>query len=237
VRVIAPAIDPLLPKNAPMALGDAPRAVAELGIDLGRPLMAQVARLDPWKDPIGVIDAFRVVKRSHPSVQLALVGAMEATDDPEAERIAAEVRAAANGDPDIHVLTDAAMIGPAQVGAVQLLAAVVLQKSLREGFGLTVSEALWKSTPVIGGRAGGIVLQVQDGVTGFLVDSPEEAADRSERLLADPAAARAMGAAGRAFVRERYLVTRLLADELALYREVIDRRPEATIPARAGSAA
>jgi len=111
---------------------------------------------------------------------------------------------------------------------VQLLASVALQKSIREGFGLTVSEALWKATPVVRGRAGGIVLQVLDGSTGYLVDSPDEAAERCTQLLDDPAEARAMGAAGRAFVRERFLITRLLADELTLYRDVLGadvRRP------------
>jgi trehalose synthase len=233
IRVIAPGIDPLLPKNAPIALGAAQKAVAGLGIDLARPLLAQIARLDPWKDPVGVIDAFRMVRRSHPGLQLALLGAMEAADDPEAARMADDVHAAAKGDPDIHVLTDPDVIGPKEVGAVQLLAAVVLQKSVREGFGLTVSEALWKSSPVIGGRAGGIVLQIQDGATGFLVDSPEQAAERSAQLLSDPAAGRAMGAAGRAFVRERYLITRLLADEVALYREV-SGAPQPASSARVG---
>jgi trehalose synthase len=225
VRIIAPAIDPLLPKNRPMPLGDARQAVARLGIDLGRPLLAQVSRLDPWKDPIGVIEAFRMVRELHPGTQLALLGAMEAADDPEAERIAADVRTVAGGDPDIHVITDPAVIGPAEVGAVQLLADVILQKSVREGFGLTVAEALWKSTPVVGGRAGGIVLQVQDGTNGFLVDSPAEAAERCTWLLSNPSEARAMGAAGRAWVRDRFLVTRLLADELALYAEVMAASP------------
>lgn len=227
VRIIAPAIDPLLPKNRPMPLGDARRTVARLGIDLGRPLLAQVSRLDPWKDPIGVIEAYRAVRAVHPGTQLALLGAIEAADDPEAERIATDVRAAAGDDPDIHVITDPAVIGPAEVGGVQLVADVILQKSVREGFGLTVSEALWKSTPVVGGRVGGIVLQIQDGTSGFLVDSPAEAAERCSWLLDHPADARAMGAAGRAHVRDRFLVTRLLADELALYAEVM-----AAVPAR-----
>jgi trehalose synthase len=224
VHVIPPAIDPLLVKNRPMDRADARRTIAELGIDPGRPLLAQVSRLDPWKDPIGVIEAFRRVRDDHPGTQLALLGAIEAADDPEAARMATEVRGAAGADPDIHVITDPMIIGPAEVGAVQLAADVVLQKSLREGFGLTVAEALWKGTPVVGGRAGGIVLQIEDGVSGFLVDTPEEAAERCGWLLANPADARRIGAAGRSRVRERFLVTRLLADELALYAEVCATR-------------
>jgi trehalose synthase len=220
VHVIPPAIDPLLVKNRPMDRDEARGTIAGLGIDPDRPLLAQVSRLDPWKDPIGVIEAFRRVRGDHPGTQLALLGAIEAADDPEAVRIATDVRAAAGGDPDIHVITDPAIIGPTEVGAVQLMADVVLQKSRREGFGLTVSEAQWKGTPVVGGRAGGIVLQIKDGVSGFLVDTPEDAADRCSWLLANPADARRIGAAGQSRVRERFLVTRLLADELALYADV-----------------
>jgi trehalose synthase len=234
-RIVPPAIDPLLTKNRPMAVGAARGALIRLGIDPGRPLLAQVSRLDPWKDPIGVIEAFRLLRDTHPGTQLALLGAIEAADDPEAARMVTEVQAAAGGDPDIHVITDPAVIGPSEVGAVQLLADVVLQKSLREGFGLTVAEALWKATPVVGGRAGGIVLQIEDGVSGYLVDDPAEAAERCSALLADPSHARVMGAAGRTAVRERFLVTRLLADELALYAAVVSEAAgRVTVDAVAG---
>ena len=194
-----------------------------LGIDLRRPFIAQVSRLDPWKDPIGVIDAFRLVRNRHPGLQLALLGAMEADDDPGAAAMADEVRAHAGQDSDIHVYTDPAQIGPEEVGSVQLLAAVVLQKSLREGFALTVAEALWKATPVIGSRAGGIPLQLEDGKGGFLVDSVEDAAERCDWLLSNPAAAEEIGGAGRAVVQSRFLVTRHteLVEELALYAEVM----------------
>lgn len=221
VRQMAPAIDPLTAKNRPIPLERAHERVRALGIDLRRPFIAQVSRLDPWKDPIGVIDAFRLVRNRHPGLQLALLGAMEADDDPGAAAMADEVRAHAGQDPDIHVYTDPAQIGPEEVGSVQLLAAVVLQKSLREGFALTVAEALWKATPVIGSRAGGIPLQLEDGKGGFLVDSVEDAAERCDWLLSNPAAADEIGAAGRAVVQSRFLVTRLLAEELALYAEVV----------------
>jgi trehalose synthase len=233
VRVIAPAIDPLDPKNRPLPVGKALSKLAGLGIDARRPLIAQVARLDPWKDPIGVIDAYRLVRRRHGGLQLALLGAMEADDDPEAVEVARAVRAHAGQDPDIHVLTDPALIGDLEVGAVQLLAHVVFQKSLREGFGLTVSEAMWKSTPVVAGRVGGIPLQLQDGQGGFLVDSVQEAAERCDWLLSEPARARAIGAAGRAVIQDRFLITRLLADELALYGEVLADREEQAVRSRA----
>ncbi|NJD29048.1 MAG: glycosyltransferase [Chloroflexi bacterium] len=232
VRVIAPAIDPLDPKNRSLPIGTALSKLAGLGLDARRPLIAQVARLDPWKDPIGVIDAYRLVRGRHEGLQLALLGATEADDDPEAVEVARAVRAHAGKDPDIHVLTDPALIGDLEVGAVQLLAQVVFQKSLREGFGLTVSEAMWKSTPVVAGRVGGIPLQLQDGQGGFLVDSVEEAAERCDWLLSEPARARAIGAAGRAVIQERFLITRLLADELTLYREVLASREQQALRPR-----
>lgn len=234
VRIEAPAIDPLVPKNRPMSAGLARAAVRNLGIDVGRPLVAQVARLDPWKDPLGVIDAYRMVRREHGGVQLALLGAIEAADDPEAYRLAAAVRAHAGADPDIHVFTDPNVIGWRQVGAVQLVSDVIFQKSVREGFGLSVAEALWKATPVIGGRAGGIPLQLQDGVGGFLVTSVDEAAERCAWLLAHPAEAGAIADAGRAQVATRFLLPRLLEDELALYAETLAgvRRRDAALAER-----
>jgi trehalose synthase len=221
VRFMAPAIDPMTAKNRPIPLVRAQQRVTDLGIDLTRPLIAQVSRLDPWKDPTGVIDVYRKVRERHPGLQLALVGAMEADDDPEAASVADDVRAHADGDPDIHVYTDPAQIGPEEVGSVQLLADVILQKSLREGFGLTVAEAMWKATPVVGARAGGIPLQLADCKGGFLVDSIDEAAERSDWLLSHPAAARQIGAAGREVVQSGFLTTRLLAEELTLYREAM----------------
>jgi trehalose synthase len=217
VQLMAPAIDPLIEKNQPLSLGEAQEILRRLGIDPGRTLVAQISRLDPWKDPIGVIDVFRAVRADHPGLQLALLGAMEASDDPEAARVATDVLDHADDDPDIHIYTDPDQIGPPEVGAVQLLANVVLQKSLREGFGLTVGEAMWKGTPVVATDVGGIPLQLQDGVGGFLVGSTEEAAERTGWLLSHPAEARSIGAAGRAQIRDHFLITRLLSEELALY--------------------
>ena len=148
--------------------------------------MCQVSRFDPWKDPLGVIDAYRIVKEELPDVQLALVGSM-ATDDPEGWDFFNATVAHADGDPDIHILNNFNNVGAIEVNAFQSHADVVIQKSTREGFGLTVSEAIWKARPFIGGNVGGIPLQVEDGVTGFLVDSVEECAAARAR---DPAATR-----------------------------------------------
>ena len=132
-----------------------------------------MSRFDPWKDPIGVIDAYRLVHEQRPDVQLALVGSM-ATDDPEGWDFFNRTVAYADGDPDIHILNNFNNVGAIEVNAFQSQADVMIQKSTREGFGLTVSEALWKSRPFLGGDVGGIPLQVRDGETGYLVSSPEQ---------------------------------------------------------------
>ena len=138
----------------------------QFGIDVDRPLMCQVSRFDPWKDPLGVIDAYRQVTEELPEVQLALVGSM-ATDDPEGWEFFNSTLEYAAGDPDIKILNNLNNVGAIEVNAFQSQAEVLIQKSTREGFGLTVSEALWKARPFIGGNVGGIPLQVQDGTTGL----------------------------------------------------------------------
>src|SRR4029078_3935582 len=173
VRICPPAIDPLSPKNMALSPEDAAYVCNQFGIDVDRPLLCQVSRLDPWKDPIGVIDAYREVSESMPEVQLALVGSM-ATDDPEGWEFFHETFNYADGDPDIKILNNLNNVGAIEVNAFQSQADVVMQKSLREGFGLTVTEALWKGRPTIGGDVGGIPLQIVDGEDGYLVSSPEE---------------------------------------------------------------
>ncbi len=224
VRIIAPAIDPLSPKNRSVPQVRALAILADLDLDPGRPLIAQVSRLDPWKDPIGVIDAYRLVRKCIPGLQLALLGVIAARDDPEAVDMAQVVRAHADSNPDIHIYTDPAQVGPEEVAAVQQTAQVVFQKSLREGFGLAVAEALWKVTPVVGGQVGGIPLQLQDGVGGYLVASVAEAAERTRWLLEHPPEARAIAARGRERIRANFLITRLLADEFRLYADVLGQR-------------
>ncbi len=219
LAIITPTIDPLSPKNAPMAPGRAREIVARFGLDVTRPIVTQVSRFDPWKDPLGVIDAYRLVKAQVPEVQLALVGSM-ASDDPEGWYFLDRTIRHAGEDFDIHILHNFHGVGPLEVGAFQTASDVVIQKSTREGFGLVVTEALWKGKPVVGGNAGGIPLQVVDGETGFLVNSVEECAERTLYLLRHPEEAARMGAAGREHVRRHFLSTRHLADYLRLFSKL-----------------
>src|ERR671934_1054625 len=210
-----PAIDPLAPKNMALSAEDAAYIVDQFGIDVTRRLLTQVSRFDPWKDPLGVIDAYRAVKEEVPEVQLALVGAM-AHDDPEGWHYYDKTVAYAGGDPDIYILSNLNNVGSVEVNAFQVHSVAVIQKSIREGFGLTVTEALWKTRPLVASRVGGIVAQVQDGETGWLVDSPEECAKACLEALADPAAARQRALRGKEFVRRNFLMPRLLRDWLVL---------------------
>ena len=181
-----PAIDPLSPKNMALSPDDAAFVCDQFGIDVDRPAdLTQVSRFDPWKDPIGVIDAYRLVTKEMPDVQLALVGSM-ATDDPEGWEFFQRTYEYADDDPDIKILNNLNNVGAIEVNAFQSQSDVLLQKSIREGFGLTVTEALWKGRPTIGGDVGGIPLQIVDGESGFLVSTPEEAAERSIEILGDP---------------------------------------------------
>ena len=211
-----PAIDPLTPKNMALSPEDAAYIVDQFGIDVGRPLLTQVSRFDPWKDPLGVIDAYRLVKEEHPDVQLALVGSM-AHDDPEGWDYYSRTVSYAAGDPDIYILSNLNNIGSVEVNAFQVHSAAAIQKSIREGFGLTVTEALWKTKPMVASRVGGIVAQVQDGETGWLVDSPVECAEACLEILADPAAARQRALRGKEYVRRHFLMPRLLRDWLVLF--------------------
>ncbi|HLM16424.1 MAG TPA: glycosyltransferase [Acidimicrobiia bacterium] len=220
-EIIPPAIDPESPKNVPLSARLASRVVEWIGVDTRRPLIAQISRFDEWKDPLGVLTAYRLVREQVPDLQLALVGSM-ALDDPEGWRVYRKIQREVDGDPGIHVFTNLTGVGNVEVNAFQRLADVVVQKSLREGFGLVVSEALWKGTPVVAGRAGGIPLQLDDGQSGYLVDSVEECADRVRGLLARPDLRHEFGVRGHARVRERFLLPRLIADELRLYASVLE---------------
>jgi trehalose synthase len=219
VHIVAPAIDPLAPKNMALSPEDASYVCQQFGIDVDRPLVTQVSRFDPWKDPLGVIDAFRLVKERVPEAQLALVGSM-ASDDPEGWDYFNATVAHANGDPDIHILNNFNNVGAIEVNAFQSHSDVLIQKSTREGFGLTVSEAIWKGRPFIGGRVGGIPLQVEDGVSGYLVSSVEQCAARTGDILQDPALGKALGRRGKEQVRKRFLSPRYLRDYLRIFHEL-----------------
>ena len=214
-----PAIDPLAPKNMALSAEDAAYIVDQFGIDVERPLMTQVSRFDPWKDPLGVIDAWRLVRERHPDVQLALVGSM-AHDDPEGWDYYNRTVEAAGNDPDIFILSNLNNVGSVEVNAFQVHSDVLVQKSIREGFGLTVTEALWKAKPIVAGRVGGIVDQIRDGETGFLVGSVEECATACSAVLDDPARAREGALRGKEYVRRHFLMPRLLRDWLALFNQL-----------------
>jgi trehalose synthase len=219
LAIITPTIDPLSPKNAPMVEDEAREIVARFGVDVGRPLITQVSRFDLWKDPLGVIDAYRIVKAQVPEVQLALVGSM-ASDDPEGWYYLDKTIRHAGEDFDVHILHNFHGVGGLEVGAFQTVSDVVVQKSTREGFGLVVTEPMWKGKPVVGGNVGGIPLQVIDGETGFLVDSVEACGEKMLYLLEHPEESARMGAAAREHVRRNFLTTRHLADYLRLFAEL-----------------
>jgi trehalose synthase len=218
IHICPPAIDPLSPKNMALSPEDAAFVCDQFGVDVDRPLMCQVSRFDPWKDPIGVIDAYRQVTEQLPDVQLALVGSM-ATDDPEGWEFFNSTLEYAQGDPDIKILNNLNNVGAIEVNAFQSQADVVIQKSTREGFGLTVSEALWKARPFIGGDVGGIPLQVKNGETGFLVSSPEQCAERSLEILKEPELGKRLARAGKEHVRRHFLTPRLLRDWLQIFSD------------------
>jgi len=212
--LIAPSIDPLSDKNMDLSQSELEEVRGRFGLDPGRPLLVQISRFDRFKDPVGVIQAYRLVKKVIP-VQLVLAGG-GATDDPEGKEILDEVKEAAGDDPDVHIL-----LLPADahrtINALQRLADIVIQKSTREGFGLTVTEGLWKGKPVIGGDVGGIQLQVTNDYTGYLVNTPEGAAHRIRFLLHHRDRMTQMGVTAKEFVRANFLLTRNLRDYLTLF--------------------
>ncbi|HVQ58596.1 MAG TPA: glycosyltransferase [Solirubrobacterales bacterium] len=215
INIVPPAIDPLSPKNMAFSPEDAAFVCRQFGIDVDRPLITQVSRFDPWKDPIGVIDAYREVTKEVPEAQLAMVGSM-ASDDPEGREYFQKTYEYADNDPDIKILSNLNNVGAIEVNAFQSQSDVCLQKSIREGFGLTVTEALWKGRPTVAGNVGGIPLQIEDGVGGFLVNSPSECAQRSLEILADPELGKRLGRAGKEHARREFLSPRLLRDWLGL---------------------
>jgi len=211
--LVAPSIDPLSDKNKELEPEQVDRVLEKYGIDRERPLLIQISRFDRLKDPLGVIAAYRMVKKRQPC-QLVLAGG-GAPDDPEGEQVLREVQEAAAGDPDIHVL----LLPPfsdLEINALVRASTVVFQKSLKEGFGLTVSEALWKRKPVIGGAVGGIKQQIIEGVTGFLVYSVEGAATRAAQLLADEQMRRTIGENGHLHVKQNFLLTRHVKDYMLI---------------------
>lgn len=211
--LVFPSIDPLGPKNRPLRREEIASVLEKFGIAKDKPILLQVSRFDRFKDPIGVINAYRIVKKRI-DCQLILAGG-GATDDPEGAEVLHDVKEAAGRDPDVHVLElppDSFL----EINALQRAADIVIQKSIREGFGLTVTEAMWKGKPVIGGATGGIKAQIIPNVTGYTVHSVEGAAFQVRHLLDNPHLIARMGGAGREYVRRNFLITRHLGDYLAL---------------------
>ncbi len=213
--LISPSIDPLADKNVDLEEREIAEVYTQFGIDPERPMIVQVSRFDRFKDPIGVIRAYRLATQFIPGLQLVLAGG-GATDDPEGAAVLEEVRAAAADDPGIYVLLLPADANRT-INALQRAADIVIQKSIKEGFGLTVTEGLWKGKPVIGGNTGGIRLQVFNHHTGFLVDTPEGAALRIRYLLHRRDRLAEMGYIAKEFVRENFLLTRHLREYLTLF--------------------
>jgi len=227
VSTQVPAIDPLTSKNRLLPSYLARQTVADLGVDVSWPMLLQVSRFDPWKDPLGVVDVWEQVRETFTDLQLVLIGSM-ASDDPEGWRVYGEIEDRVHDEPDCFLLSDQMGVASHEVNAFQRVADVVIQKSTREGFGLIVSETLWKGTAVVAGRAGGIPLQLEDGVSGRLAHGTEEFALAVQALLEDPVRARGFGAAGARRVRERFLMPRLLLDQLDLLDSLA--RPKRTAP-------
>lgn len=211
--LIYPSIDPLSDKNRELTTREIEQILERLGVPRDKPILLQVSRFDRFKDPVGVVQAYRLAKKSH-DCRLVLAGGT-ATDDPEGADVLAEVREAVGADPDVHLL----LLPPTahiEVNALQRAATIVLQKSTREGFGLTVAEALWKGKPVIGGATGGIMVQIIPDQTGYTVHSPEGAAFYIKRLLNEPDSLAVMGRQAKEYARHRFLITRHLQDYLGM---------------------
>jgi trehalose synthase len=214
--IIPPTIDPLSLKNIPMDEAMVSEVMRRYGLDVQRPLIVQVSRFDPWKDPLGVIDAYRIVKREVPGVQLALIASM-ATDDPEGWEYYTRTDEHRREDPDIFLLSNLQEVGNLAVNAIQRAASVIVQKSIREGFGLVVAEGMWKGKAVVGGNVGGIRLQLIEGETGYLVSSVEECGARICELLSNAELAAAVGKKARERVRQHFLSTREISDFLGMF--------------------
>jgi trehalose synthase len=212
--IISPSIDPLSDKNRDLGDEEIRAVMEKYEIPADRPMVLQVSRFDRFKDPLGVIEAYRMVKKYNDCI-LVLAGS-PATDDPEGEAVLKEVRSYAADDSDIYILLLPAF-SDREINGLQRAATVILQKSVREGFGLTVSEAMWKGKPVIGGAVGGIPLQILHGINGFLVHSVEGAAFRIRQFLSNPEMVVRMGEKAKEYVRKNFLITRQTRDYLSIW--------------------
>ncbi|MCJ7521562.1 MAG: glycosyltransferase [Dehalococcoidia bacterium] len=220
IATMAPAIDAFSAKNMSLPRSLCREMTDNLGIDRERPLILQVSRFDPWKDPFGVIMMYRFAKEKVPGLQLALVGSL-ASDDPEGWGIYASIHTEADKDKDVHVFTNMTGVGSMQVNAFQTACDVAIQRSIREGFGLVVSEALWKGIPVVAGNAGGIPMQMTGNLSNYLINTLEEGAEKVVYLLQNRETAVELGKEGKENVKRNFLMPRLIRDELSLVKRVL----------------
>jgi len=220
IAIMTPAISPLSSKNMFIKRYLCRELIANLGIDIQRPLITQVSRFDRWKDPFGTIAAYRLVKEEMPEVQLALIGSF-ANDDPEGWDLHAALSEEANKDDDTYIFSNLSGVGNMEVNAFQRASDVIVQKSIKEGFGLVVSEALWKETPVIAGNAGGIPLQMPGELSNYLVNSVEDCAEKVLYLLRNPGVGARLGKKGHDIVQKNFITPRLARDELRLIKNLV----------------
>ena len=213
-QVVTPTIDPFSEKNRPLAAPEGLKMLAQCGIDTTRPLITQVSRFGNWKNPWQVIDVYHLVKQEIPTVQVALVGAMEAADDIKAKGILKDIQEKAGADPDVHLLYDPEVIKHPEVNAFQRYSSVILQRSTREGFGLTVTEAMWKYQPVVGTSVTGLRAQIVDGQNGFIADDTEACAKATIKLIQDRELWRKLGQQAHESVRQHYLFPMMVLEYL-----------------------
>jgi len=225
VTVFPPAIDPLAPKNQPISSDFSKEILKSYGINPARPLISQVSRFDPWKGFLELIDAYQIAKKKIPGLQLALVGFFLAKDDPEAMKIYNLVKKRTEKDPDIFLFFDPEMLGSLKVhvfvSAIQTASNIIIQNSTREGFGLSLTEAMWKEKAVIGGGAEGMKIQIQNNKNGLLASNPQELAKKIIRLIKNPQLAENLGKEAEKTVKEKFLMPRLLRDYLKTFKELV----------------
>lgn len=225
--IIPPALDPLDLQHIPISGKKARKILSQFGVNPNKPLIAQVSRFDPWKDPLGVIEAFRLAKEKIPELQLILLGLFLEKDDPQSREVFKQVKNKAKCCSDIFLFSNPKILkkfnldNDTFVNAVQCGSDLILQKSIKEGFGLTATEAMWKGKAVIGGTAAGLKFQIQNNKNGFIVKNSQEAAQKIVKLLNDKKLRQKIGKQARLSVKKKYLITRLLNDHLKFYNEII----------------
>lgn len=228
IKIIMPAIDPFSEKNKLMDIRVAEEIFKQFNINTLKPTLTQVSRFDPWKDPLGVIQAYYLAKKDIPNLQLILAGFVFASDDPEADSIFKKVKKHAQGDPDIHLFFDPkelkSMSNDTFINALYTASTVVIQKSIREGFGLTITEAMWKGKAVIAGLTEGSTLQIKNGVNGLIISSPEEAANAIVHLLKNEELRDKMGKAARETVKKKFIMSRFVRDNIKVYEALLRTR-------------